>query len=313
MTTRELHVVFGAGQVGSALARRLASEGLRVRVARRSNEPVGDGIEVVAGDARDAAFAARAVEGAAVVYHCVNPSSYTTKAWTEEFLVFGEAILGAAVAAGARLVVLDNLYMYGPSETRVDESSPMRPVGPKCGVRARWSERLERARAEGANVAVARAADYFGPGAVESHVTEAGVRGLGNGTRPWVLGDPSAPHAYSYLPDVVAGLAALGRDDYRGVMHLPVVEVAPDEIWRRLAGELGSSVRPRRSGPWLMATLSVFVPFFREIRETMFQWDRPFLIDDSKFRSRFPHIGTPLDRAVAQTVAAVRSRDVAAA
>jgi nucleoside-diphosphate-sugar epimerase len=307
-------VVFGAGQVGSALARRLASDGLRVRVVRRSNEPVGEGIEVMAGDARDAGFAVRATEGAAVVYHCVNPSSYTVKAWTEEFLVFGEAILGAALAAGARLVVLDNLYMYGPSETRVDESSPMRPVGPKCEVRARWSERLDRARREqGLNVAVARAGDYFGPGAGESHVTEAGVRGLRDGTRPWVIGDPSAPHAYSYLPDVVAGLAALGRDDLRGVIHLPVIEVAPDELWRRLANELGSNVRPRRAAPWLMATLSLFVPLFRELRETMYQWDRPFLIDDSRFRARFPGIGTSLERAVAETVAAVRSRDLSAA
>jgi hypothetical protein len=37
------------------------------------------------------------------------------------------------------------------------------------------------------------------------------------------------------------------------------------------------------------------------------------LIDDSRFRARFPGIGTSLERAVAETVAAVRSRDLSAA
>jgi nucleoside-diphosphate-sugar epimerase len=305
--TRELHVVFGAGQVGSALARRLRSDGHRVRVVRRSSAPLGDGIEAVAGDARDRAFAIRAAQGAAVVYHCMNPSSYSKKAWTEEFPALGEAIIAATLAANARLVCLDNLYMYGPSAERVTESSPMRPVGAKCTVRAEWSDRLERARREeGLRVAVGRAGDYFGPGAAESHVTEAGVRGLLDGTRPWVLGDPSAPHAYSYLPDVVAGLAALGKDDFEGVIHLPVIEIAPSALWSRIASALGVDVRPRRGGAFLVAVLALFMPLFRELKETFYQWDRPFLIDDSKFRTRFAGLATSLERAIEATARAGR-------
>ena len=65
---QELHVVFGAGQIGPHLARKLIASGHRVRIVRRSDKPVGTpGVEVVAGDARDAGFAIRASEGATVI------------------------------------------------------------------------------------------------------------------------------------------------------------------------------------------------------------------------------------------------------
>lgn len=79
--TTPLHVVFGGGQIGTPLARELRDLGLRVRVVRRSDRPIGQGIEVIAGDARDAGFAVRAASGAAVVYHCTNPQ------WERPFLV----------------------------------------------------------------------------------------------------------------------------------------------------------------------------------------------------------------------------------
>ncbi len=63
----ELHVIFGAGQIGPRLARELLLSGHRVRVVRRSDKPIGvAGVEVVAGDARDPDFAIRASEGASV-------------------------------------------------------------------------------------------------------------------------------------------------------------------------------------------------------------------------------------------------------
>ena len=54
------------------------------------------------------------------------------------------------------------------------------------------------------------------------------------------------------------------------------------------------------------------VPLFRELDETMYQWDRPFRVDDARFRARFPGLATPLDAAVAATIAAVAPRRAAA-
>ena len=69
----DLHVVFGAGQVGFPLAERLLASGTRVRIVKRSPGHVPTGCEVVLGDAADSTLCTEAAHGAAVVYHCMNP------------------------------------------------------------------------------------------------------------------------------------------------------------------------------------------------------------------------------------------------
>lgn len=304
-----VQVVFGAGQVGSALARRLAAEGHRVRVVRRRAEPVGEGIEVRAGDARDRAFAIAATEGAAVVYHCMNPSAYTGAAWEEEFPAQGEAVIAAAVRHGARLVALDNLYAYGPVDGPCTPDTPLAATGPKGRVRAAWDARLRAAaREQGLRFVLGRAGDFFGPGAGEHALfSPRMVEGLRAGRAPWLVGDAAAPHAFSYVPDVVAALAALGAagSDVEGrVFHLPVVEVAPGELVARLADAVGHPARARALPAWAVRALAPVVPLFAELRETLYQWDRPFRVDDAPFRDRFPGLATPLDACVAGTAAA---------
>lgn len=302
-----MHVVFGAGQVGARVARALADRGERVRVARRSDRPVGDGIEVVAGDARDPAFARAATAGAAVLYHCVNPE-YTARAWQEDLPRVGAALIDAALAADARLVCLDNLYAYGPRAEALTEDTELRPTGPKCRARAEWAGALEAARRDrGLRYTVGRAGDFFGPGTEQAVWSTEVVRGMRRGARTWLLGDPASVHAFSYVPDVVEGLVALGlapRQVVEGrVFHLPVLQVAPEELHRRLSEELGVRGRFWSAGQTTLRLLSPFVPIFRELPETLYQWDRPFLVDDSRFRRAFPGIGTPLERAVRETAA----------
>ncbi len=308
--TPPLHVIFGAGQVGAQLARLLHARGLRVRVVRRSAAAVGDGIEVWSGDARDRDFAVRATAGAGVVYHCMNPSAYTARAWREELPALAEAVIAGAKAAGARLVWLDNLYGYGVSDRRLTEETPMRPHGPKGEVRAQIAARVaEAGRDAGLRWVAGRAGDYFGPGTDQTHITDETVRGLLIGRRPWLVGDPQATHAFSYVRDVVRALAALGAAgaEVEGrVFHLPIIEIAPVDLYAHLASALGVTTRPRRAHPLLVRALSPFVSLFRELRETMYQWDRPFLADDSRFRTRFPGLATSLAQAVRETAEAAR-------
>ncbi len=61
--TPELHVVFGAGQVGGQLAQRLIAAGRRVRVVKRSPTELTPGSEIKLGDAKDAAFCIDAARG----------------------------------------------------------------------------------------------------------------------------------------------------------------------------------------------------------------------------------------------------------
>ena len=73
MSDGQVHVVFGAGQVGRALCARLSEIGREVRSVSRQR-PVGlaDGVDWRAADASDPQAAIRATEGAAAIYQCLN-------------------------------------------------------------------------------------------------------------------------------------------------------------------------------------------------------------------------------------------------
>ena len=107
----ELHVVYGTGPVGMAVMDALVRRGRRVRMVNRSGRSdVPEGVEVVGGDATDGAFAREASEGASVVYFALNPP-YTQ--WTELFPPLQAGVIEGAAAAGAKLIAVENLYMYG--------------------------------------------------------------------------------------------------------------------------------------------------------------------------------------------------------
>ena len=73
MVETGLHVVFGTGQVGNALAAQLAGLGVAVRAVSRHRPPeLADGVDWRAADVTDPQAATDAAKGASVVYQCLN-------------------------------------------------------------------------------------------------------------------------------------------------------------------------------------------------------------------------------------------------
>lgn len=110
------HVVFGTGQIGAHVASQLLESGNDVVVVSRSGRGVPTGARPINGDLTNAVFATTAADGAAVIYFCLNAPSYHS--WPEEFPPLQRAVVQAAARTGARLVVLENLYSYGPTGGR---------------------------------------------------------------------------------------------------------------------------------------------------------------------------------------------------
>lgn len=315
----KLHVVLGAGQIGPLIARRLLARGLRVRMVRRGRFAAGEapaGVETVSADVSDPAAAAAAMDGAAVVYHCVNPA-YTE--WARLLLPLTRGILDGASRAGAHLVALDNLYMYGRAPGGVmREDTAVAPCSRKGELRARAAEEMFAARDRGdLAVTVGRASDFFGPGATLAAIF---------GDRFWpralagkpgeVFGDPDQPHSYSYVLDVADGLVTLGTDDRarNQLWHLPVNAAEPTRATIARAGralgiDLGATSVPR----WLLRSLGVFSPVLREVAEMAYQWQAPFILDDSRFRATFGIAATPWDRAMADTAEWARTHHAVSA
>jgi nucleoside-diphosphate-sugar epimerase len=306
-----LHVIVGAGQIGPEIARRLVARGLRVRMIRRSAS-TDPAIETIAADVADPVAAAEAMRGASVVYHTANPRYHR---WPQELLPLGRGIVAGAAKAGARLVVLDNLYMYGTPPggvMRVD--SPDAPRSKKGALRAQAAAELLAAHGRGdAPVAIVRGGDFFGPRVWNSLMGDRFWKKLVAGKRVEIMGDVDQPHSYTFAPDVAAAMVTLGlsedRTDYGRVWHVPTLPAESTRAWiDRFAAALGRPApRTQRLAPWMMRLFGLVIPEARELPEMIYQWQGPFILDDSAFRARFGATPTPLADAVAATVAWVRA------
>jgi nucleoside-diphosphate-sugar epimerase len=302
-----IHVVFGAGQTGTYLAERLLAAGKQVRVVRRSVGPVAEGAERIPGDATDRDLCVRAADGAAAVYHCMNPG-YDTDLWARVVPTLMENLIAAAGATGARLVVLDNLYMYGKPSGPITPDTPFNPESRKGEIRAQASDMLAEAERRGdVRAAVARASDFFGPGGHGTHFADRFWKPALAGKTVSTLFDPDATHSYNYIPDVAAGLAALGlaEDDVLGkTWMLPACEATTArEMAQHFSTALGREIRLAKTPRIVVKGLGLFMPIVKEIDEMLHQWEVPFGIDDRPPRERFGMEPTPMDEAARETVA----------
>ncbi len=306
------HVVFGTGQIGRPLISQLVAQGHDVVAVNRRGGAL-PGVTVIAGDATDVAFTTQVCAGADVVYFCLNPGSYA--GWAEQFPPLQHGVLVGAARAQARLVVLDNLYAYGPpGGRRLVESMAANPTSAKAATRAAMTDRLLAAhRAGEVEVAIGRASDYFGPGATQSALGETVFGPALTGGIAQVMGDPDQPHSYSYTADVAAALVTLGTaaGATGRIWHLPVSQTRTTRdlvaAIYRLAGH-----RPRllAAGRTTLTMLGLVKPELREYRHTLYQFTAPWVVDDSMFRATFGARATPTDDALAATVAWYRDRDL---
>lgn len=304
--TKPLHVIFGAGQIGTLLAERLRYANATVRVVRRSSGAVAEGVEVVSGDATNRNFCVQASEGATAVYHCMNPA-YSSRLWARVVPRLMENLIAAASSTSARLVVLDNLYMYGRPSGTIDEHTPFEPVSRKGEIRADASHTLLSAMSKGdVGAAIARASDFFGPGGLSTHFGDRFWKAALAGKTAQTIFDPDTPHSYNYIPDVAEGLAAIGlsEDDVLGrTWMLPACLSGPTrDLVRHFSKALGREIQVARMPGLLVKALGLVMPIVREVDEMTYQWDVPFLVDDRPFRKRFAFEPTPPDRAARATV-----------
>jgi nucleoside-diphosphate-sugar epimerase len=302
----ELHVIFGTGPVGLAVMDELGQRGRRrVRMVNRSGRAsVPDGVEVVGGDATDEAFTREASEGASIVYFALNPP-YTQ--WPELFPPLQAGVIEGVASAGAKLIAVENLYMYGPTDGRpLTEDLPYAPNTRKGTVRAMMSKELMEAHTSGkVRVAIGRASDFFGPRVLTSAAGEQVFGRAVEGKSAQVAGDPDQPHTYTYAPDIGKGLVILGeREEALGqAWHLPNPEALTTRKFVEMSfEEVGKPARIQAAPKILLRAIGLFNPGIREMVEMLYEFEEPFVVDHSKFERVFGDYATPHGEATRETV-----------
>jgi nucleoside-diphosphate-sugar epimerase len=303
MESAALHVVFGTGQVGSQLVNRLLARGLRVRTVRRSAEPGRHPQhEAIQADVYDREAAIRAATGATVVYHCMNAPYHQ---WPTLLPPMYRHIAAAARSAGARLVVLDNVYAVGATGT-FDETTPEKPCSRKGTLRKQLADELRGMHTRGElSVTIGRASDFFGPGVVDGALLHSrSIAQLVAGKTVDLLSDIDQPHSWSYTPDVAEGLLHLGlHPELAGqTLHLPVLPAQSGRsLLTALAAELHLPFRARRMPGWMVTALGWVNPVIHELSEMQYQFEQPFIMSDARIRGLLSLEPTPLSEQITQT------------
>jgi nucleoside-diphosphate-sugar epimerase len=292
-----------------ATAEALLRRGRSVRMVNRSGQAEAPaGVEVVRADLYDHASVRAVAAGATALYQCAQPG-YAE--WLEKFPPLQTAIIAGVAAVGAKLIVAENLYMYGQVDGPIREDLPYAAHTRKGRVRAQMAEQVAEAHRSGKlRTAAARGSDFYGPGVLGSTLGERVFLPALAGKAAQATGRLDLPHSYTYIGDFGETLAILGeRDDALG-RHWHVPNAAPvtqRELIGLIYAELGLAPKMSGVGRTMMALAGIFIPEARETVEMMYEFDRPFVVDSSRCEAAFGQRATPLAEGIRRTVSWYRA------
>lgn len=212
-------------------------------------------------------------------------------------------MLAAAGEAGAVVVFPESLYSYSEPDRVMTEDGPREARGGKRGVRTA----LLRARAASAtNTVSVVAGDFFGPRVRSSHAGERMVPRILARRPLQVVGSADQPHSFTFVPDLAAAMIKAAQTPalWNRVLHAPT---NPALTQRQLAGALAEAAgvpRPRVGvlPGWLLRAVGVFSADIRGLAETLYQFQRPFVMDSAASEAALDLRPTPLPEAARMTV-----------
>ena len=306
------HVVLGTGAIGRAVMEELIGRGESVRMVNRSGkmDEVPTGVEVVASDLYDQVKVQEVTRVSKVVYQAAQPNY---NEWAEKFPLLQKSILDGLAGSDAKLVLVENLYMYGEMNGKpMTEDTPFHAHTRKGRVRGEISRMAFNAHKDGrVRVTSARGGNFFGPWGTDSTMGARAFYPLLRGKPAQLIGRIDLPHSHTYVKDFGRALVTLGeRSEADGqAWHVPndMPLITQAEMVRMFAEE--AVVEPKMSsmGKLMMRIGGLFIPEAKESVEMMYEFDQPFIVDSSKFENTFGMKATPLREAIRETVAWYRS------
>ena len=297
-------VVIGAGPVGTTIALELADRGRPVRLLTRSGSgPVHPLVERRRGDASNPSVLADVVAGASAVFDCMHASAYDAAVWRAELPRAERAVLEAAGRVGAVVVFPESLYAYGRVSGPITEETPRDARGGKPGVRVELL--AARAASPTPTVSVA-ASDFYGPHVRTAHAGERMVPTVLAGRTMRVIGDPDAPHSWTYVPDLAAAMIRAADDEslWDSFVHAPTAPaVSQRALVEAYAAAAGVAPPKVTAIPvWALRGVGRIHRGTRELAEMAFQLEEPFVLDSTASERRLGLTPTSVEAGAKATV-----------
>jgi nucleoside-diphosphate-sugar epimerase len=306
-----LTILGAGGAIGNELVNLLAAKNQPFRLVGRNPKVTSGATETVAADVTDRDQTVRAVAGSSVV-HLLIGLKYDRSVWRDMWPRIMRNTIEACKRADAKLIFFDNVYMYGKVSGPMTEETPFNPCSEKGEIRAKIATMLINEWKSGALAAmIARSADFYGPNAQNAVPNLLVFQPLAqNRKASWLVND-AVPHSFTYTPDAAQSLMQLsGRSSvWNQTWHLPTTPnpLTGSEFVALAAKEYGVVPRHRVLSRPMLRVAGWFDPLVAESYEMLYQSDRPYLFDSSKFAREFGFSGTPYADGIRATAASFRS------
>ncbi len=241
----------------------------------------------------------RAIKGSSVVYVTIG-FTYSYKEWQAKWPPFMENVLNACKKYNSKLVFFDNIYMYDKNHLDgMNEDTPINPPSKKGEIRAQLVKMIMEEVASGNLTAlIARCADYYGPNIERNGIVREMIfKNFAKGKKANWLSSDKFKHSVTYTPDAGKATAMLGNtpNAFNQIWHLPT---APNPLtgkeWiEAIANEMGAKPKYQIATKFIVKIMGIFIPIMREMPEMLYQYDRNYVFDSTKFEKRFNFMPTP--------------------
>jgi len=304
-----MQVILGSGgAIGNDLAKELKKYTVKIRLVSRNPKKINDNDELVKCDLTDENALDNALKGCKVAYLTVG-LPYTVKTWQEQWPVIVKNTIAACKKHKTKLVFFDNIYMYHPDKLNpMTEETEISPTSKKGKVRAEIAQMvLDEIKTGKFEALIARAADFYGPGITNSVFNEVVFKNLKAGKKANWFCSLEHLHNFTFTPDAAKTTALLGNTEsaYNQVWHLPTVTPLTGKQWiEKVAKELGVEPKTQVASKFIIQVMGLFNPMMKEFVEMLYQWDRDYNFDSSKFETVFTIKPTPVDEAIKQIIQA---------
>ncbi len=306
-------ILGSGGAIGIPLARELKNYTDEIRLVSRNPKKMNDTDELFPLDFYDLTQIEKAIAGSKVVYVTVG-FEYLLKVWQKIWPPFIKEVIEACKKHQSKLVFFDNIYAYDKTAIPfMTEEAPLNPPSKKGKIRLQLHEMImNEVEKENLIAQIVRAADFYGPDNKGSVLSIMAAENLIKGKKAQSFGNIDTIHTYTYTPDAAKATAILGNaeDTWNQVWHVPTTkEKLTVRKWIELiAKELDVEPRIQPVPDWMVRLIGIFIPVMREFPEMMYQNDRDYIFDSSKFEKKFGITATPPEVGVKVMIEELKQR-----
>ena len=284
--TKVALILGASGKVGRHSTRAFEAAGWDVRRYNRSKDDLTE-----------------AAQGCDVIVNGMNPSNYHN--WKDNIPQITRLVIGAAMKAGASVILPGNVYHFGDNGGIWSETTTPNPVSRKGKIRLAMEREYA---ASGVQTIVLRAGNFIDPDSRTCPMSLVYLRNLKR-NKITVPGPIDTRQAMCFLPDWARAAVALAemRNRLGSFEDVPFGghTLTARDIRNGLEEILGQELKFVRF-PWWLFTLTAPVwEMAREMNEMRYLWNTDHALSDARLSQLLPNNNvTPLDKVLREMLPA---------